>query len=138
MGVQLNPYVPFRGEARSALEFYHRIFGGDLEISTFGEFSFDESNDPSEQDLIMHGMLRGANGLVLMAADIPASMEYVAPCGMSLSLSGDDETALRGYWQALAAGGVIAENLAQAPWGDSFGMLTDRYGIDWMVNITRA
>lgn len=84
----------------------------------------------------MHGILRGANGVVLMAADIPASMDYAPPAGMSLSLSGDDDAALRRYWEGLADGGSVVENLAQAPWGASFGMLIDRYGIDWMVNIS--
>ena len=135
MAVLLNPYITFRGNARSALEFYHGIFGGNLELATFGDFSFHAANDPAEQEWIMHGTLRGADGLVLMAADIPTTMEYAAPAGISISLSGPDGDGLRRYWDGLSAGADIGEELAQAPWGASFGMLTDRFGVGWMVNI---
>jgi PhnB protein len=138
MSAILNPYIPFRNNAREAMEFYHGVFGGNLTLSTFGEFNFDGSNNPAEQDLIMHGMLTGENGITLMGADTPSSMEYTAPAGISISLSGDDDAALRGYWEKLTDGGTVVEPLNQAPWGDSFGMCKDKFGISWMVNIAGA
>lgn len=71
MSAILNPYIPFRNNAREAMEFYHGVFGGNLTLSTFGEYNFDGSNDPAEQDLVMHGMLTGENGLTLMGGRHP-------------------------------------------------------------------
>jgi len=131
--VRLNPYLSFRDNAREALGFYHSVLGGELSLSTFGDFQ--ASSDPAEQDKIMHGMLEAPGGLVLMGADTPAGMEYQAPAGISISLSGDDDSTLRRAWDGLAAGGTVVMPLEKAPWGDTFGTLVDRFGITWLVNI---
>src|SRR5690606_21300192 len=112
MTVRLNPYLSFGNEARQAMEFYQSVFGGELAVSTFADFGM--SDDPSEADKVMHSMLEAPNGLVLMGADTPSNMEYIAPAGVSISLSGDDEAALRGYWEALSASGTVAEPLEVA------------------------
>jgi PhnB protein len=134
MPVTLNPYLNFRDNAREAMEFYHSVFGGELTVSTFADFQSAE--DPSENDLVMHGQLDGANGLTLMGADTPKRMDYNPPAGFSVSLSGDDDAMLRGYWDKLLEGGTVVQPLEVAPWGDAFGMLVDRYGVSWLVNIT--
>lgn len=133
MPTLLNPYLNFRSEAREAMSFYQSVFGGNLNVSTFGDFQATE--DPSEKDKIMHGQLEAPNGLVLMGADTPNYMEYKGAGNVSVSLSGDDESELRGYWDKLSDGATITMPLENAPWGDAFGMLTDRYGISWLVNI---
>jgi PhnB protein len=74
-------------------------------------------------------------GLALMASDTPNSMEFQPAAGFSVSLSGEDETELSGYWEKLADGGTVTMPLQKATWGDSFGMCVDRFGISWMVNI---
>jgi PhnB protein len=84
----------------------------------------------------MHSLLEADNGIVFMASDTPVSMGYESGKSMSMSLSGEDEQELRGYWDGLAAGAAIEQPLTKAPWGDTFGMLTDKFGIRWMVNIT--
>lgn len=132
MSVQLNPYLNFRDNAKDAMEFYHSVFGGKLDLSTFAEFHASE--DPAEADKIMHGQLTGDNGVVLMGADVPQSMEITA--NSTVSLSGDDEAVLTGYWNKLSDGGTVAEQLAKAPWGDTFGMCTDKFGVPWLVNIS--
>lgn len=132
MSIRLNPYLAFRDNAREAMEFYHSVFGGTLTLSTFGEFGM--SQDPAETDKIMHGQLESGE-LTIMAADTPAAMQLAPSSSISVSLSGDDETTLRGYWDKLSEGARIGEPLATAPWGDSFGMLVDRFGTTWMVNI---
>lgn len=136
MTVRLNPYLSFRDNAREAMRFYHSVFGGELTLTTFSELQASE--DPAEQDKIMHGVLETESGLVLMGADTPNSMEYTPGVGFSVSLSGDDETRLRGYWDALSGSGTVAVPLETAPWGDSFGMCVDRFGVNWMVNIASA
>ncbi len=136
MSVLLNPYLSFRDNAREVMEFYRSVFGGELTLSTFGELQ--ASDDPAEQNKIMHGMLQTDNGLTLMAADTPNSMPYQPNAGFSVSLSGDDEPALRRYWEGLSADGTVDVPLEKAPWGDTFGMCTDRFGVSWLVNIAIA
>ncbi|WP_434993931.1 VOC family protein [Arthrobacter sp. Ld5] len=133
MAATINTYLSFKDTAREAMAFYHSVFGGELTSTTFAEYQVSE--DPAEQDKIMHSMLTTPSGQVLMGADTPASMEYTPPAGHSLSVSGDDEHEIRGYWDALTGGGHVVMPLAPSPWGDSFGMCIDRFGISWMVNI---
>ena len=136
MGTKLNPYLGFRDNAREAMEFYHSVFGGDLTLSTFGENQ--ASQDPDEQDHIMHGMLVTDNGLTLMGADTPKSMSYTPGDNYSVSLSGEDEDELRRYWDGLSAGGKVAMPLEKAPWGDVFGMCADKFGVNWLFNVNGA
>jgi PhnB protein len=134
MPTTLNPYLGFRDNAREALTFYQSVFGGELALSTFGEFQASE--DPAEAEKIMHGMLTTPKGLVLMGSDTPNSMEASTGSSISISLSGDDEAELRGYWDKLAGdGGTVTVPLEKAPWGDTFGMCTDRFGTAWLVNV---
>ena len=133
MSVLLNPYITFAGNAREAIEFYRSVFGGDVSVMTFGDMP-GVPTGPDETDKVMHAMLTAENGIVLMVADTPSGMEY-RPFNGSISLSGDDEATLRGYWEKLVDGGQVGESLEQAPWGDTFGMCVDRFGVHWMVNI---
>lgn len=137
MTTRLNPYLNFRGEARAAMEFYHSVFGGDLTVSTFADYGGMGVPEAGQAN-VMHAQLLGPDGLALMGADAPTPMEPGAPAGFAVSLSGDDEAILRGWWEALAEGAEIREPLAVAPWGDAFGMLRDRFGVEWMVNIAGA
>jgi PhnB protein len=134
MPTVLNPYLSFRDNAREAIEFYHSVFGGDLTISTFGEMQASE--DPAEADKVMHAMLVGKGGLTLMASDTPNGMDLSSGSSISVSLSGEDDAELRGYWEKLIDGGTVALPLEVAPWGDSFGMCVDRFGTSWLVNIS--
>ena len=138
MTVRLNPYLHFRGEARQAAEHYRSVFGGELELSTFGESGM--AADGPDADLVMHAMLTSPDGLVLMVSDVPEGMGYEPGSDITVSLSGgpDDEAALRGYWDGLVDGGTVEEPLVTAPWGDTFGMCKDRFGKSWMVNIGGA
>jgi PhnB protein len=133
MTVRLNPYLSFRDNAREAMTFYESVFGGELSVSTFAEFH--ASDDPSEQDKVMHSHLETPDGLMLMAADTPNGMEYRPQAGVSVSLSGDDETKLRGFWDRLSEDGTVTMPFEKAPWGATFGMCVDRFGTSWMVNV---
>ena len=133
MASRLNPYLSFRDNARQAMEFYQSVFGGELEVATFGDFGASE--DPAELDKVMHSMLTTDSDFVLMGADTPNSMDLTPGDNISVSLSGDDEVELRRYWDGLSAGGNVTMPLDKAPWGDTFGMCVDRFGINWMVNI---
>jgi PhnB protein len=134
MQSKLNPYLSFRDNARQAMDFYQTVFGGKLTMNTFKEFH--ASQDPSEDNKIMHAMLEAENGITFMAADTPNGMEFRPGTQMSMSLSGNNEAELRSYFEKLSNGGMITMPLEKAPWGDTFGMLTDQFGISWMVNVT--
>jgi PhnB protein len=137
MTTQLNAYLNFRDNARQAMEFYQSVFGGELRLTAFSDMPGAGGDDPAEADKIMHGYLETDDGLVLMAADTPQGMDYSPPAGFSMSLGGEkaDDARLRGYWDALADGGTVTMPLGDAPWGDTFGMLVDRFGVPWMVDI---
>jgi PhnB protein len=133
-GARLNPYIGFKGHARDAMEFYQSVFGGDLRVSTFGEFGAPEGVDANQ---VMHAQLETPQGFTLMASDTPAQMPYNPGETMSVSLSGEDGDALHGWWEKLSNGGQVTMPLEKQMWGDEFGMCTDRFGIAWMVNITQ-
>jgi PhnB protein len=87
MTTQLNPYLHFRDTARQAMDVYRSVFGGELTSNSFAEFH--ASDDPAEQDKIMHSQLVTPDGMVLMASDTPNSMDYTPGTNFSISLSGD-------------------------------------------------
>ncbi len=133
MNSKLNPYINFNGNAKTAMEFYTNAFGGKLTLNTYKEGGMP--TDPSENDKIMHAMLVSDNGVTLMGSDTPKGWVYNVGNNISISLSGDNEAELQGYWDKLSDGAQIDQPLTKAPWGDMFGMLTDKFGIRWMVNI---
>ncbi|OIJ64263.1 VOC family protein [Streptomyces mangrovisoli] len=135
MPSRLNPYLSFDGNAKPALEFYKDVFGGTLNLSTFGEFG---QSDDAVADKIMHGMLETPGGFTLMGADVPPGMEHHPGNTFAVSLSGDDDGELRGYWEKLSTGGSVSVPLEKQMWGDVFGMCVDRFGIAWMVNIAQS
>ena len=134
MTVRLNPYIAFTdGNAREAMEFYKSVFGGTLAMNTFGEFGAPE---PAIADKIMHAMLETDNGLALMASDPPPQMPVTPGSSIAISLSGDDADELHGYWDKLSDGGTVTVPLEKQMWGDEFGTCRDKFGVEWMVNIS--
>lgn len=140
MTITLNPYLSFRGQAREALDFYASVLGGTPTTTTFAEGGM-AAQFPGEEDLLMHGQLLTPIGLTLMAADAPSSIPGEPGSAISVSLSGGgegDDEKLAAYWEGLASGATIVAPYELAPWGDRFGMLKDKFGIDWMVNSVAA
>jgi PhnB protein len=135
MASRLNPYISFDGDAREALEFYHGVFGGDLQMDTFGKYGMP---DPAYTDKIMHGQLETPGGFTLMAADTPPGMTHTPGTNIAVSLSGDDAGELRRWWEQLADGGTVSVPLEKQMWGDEFGACRDRFGVEWMVNIAQG
>lgn len=127
------PYVSFNGNAREAMEFYHDIFDGELDISTFGDYRMEMQN-PLDSNRIMHASLQTPFGTI-MASDVLSTMEYIPGNAFSLSISGDDPEMLRDVWDELSLGGTVTMPMEKQMWGDEFGMLSDKFGITWMVNI---
>lgn len=135
MTVRLNSYINFNGNAREAIEFYKSIFGGKVYMDTFESFGDSMPVDEADKQKIMHAYLKGDNGVELMASDAPSGMSIDSGSQISLTLNGDDEATLRGYWDKLTQEGTITVPLEKAPWGDTFGIVTDKFGINWMIDI---
>ena len=134
MASRLNPYISFDGSAREAMETYKDTFGGELSVNTFGDFG---EAPPGFEDKVMHSQLESPSGFTLMASDTPPGMPFQPGTNISVSLSGDDEGELRGYFDKLAANGQVTMPLEKQMWGDVFGMVSDRFGVNWMVNIAQ-
>jgi PhnB protein len=138
MASRLNPYLSFPGNAREAMELYREVLGGELTVTTFEQGGLP--HQPDEADKIMHAQLETPAGYTLMGADSISGSPDTPVSGVQISLSGDadSDAELSGYFEKLAAKGTVVEPLVTAPWGDKFGMVTDPYGVLWMVNIAGA
>lgn len=134
MGVRLNPYLNFDGNAREAMEFYRDVFGGTLNMNTFGEYG----GEGESADRIMHAQLETPGGMTLMGADIMPGMPFAGGAAMTVSLSGDETDEMRGWWTKLSEGGEVVTPLEPQVWGDEFGQCNDRFGVPWLVNIAGA
>ena len=131
----LAPYLNFNGNCREAMEFYHGVMGGELELHTFDEY--DMPNTPEDyKTKIMHSMIKN-DSLTFMASDSPPGMDYKVGNHISLSLAGTDAEMLRKFWDGLSQGGQVTMPMEKQVWGDEFGMFTDKFGMSWMVNITQ-
>lgn len=142
MSVHLTSYISFNGEASEAMAFYQSVFGGELTSDTFGGFNEKSGGAvpvaDEDKDKIMHAQLVGDNGIKLMAADIPQGMEYTPGQQVALTLNGDDEALLTAYWNKLNDGAQVSIPLSKVEWGDMYGMLIDKFGIKWMVDVSQV
>lgn len=129
--VKLNPYLNFPSISAEALEYYQSVFGGTLKVMKFGDMP---GAKPHNKDLVMHAVLE-SDAITLMASDGMKDADIVTGTNVALSLSGDDTARLTKYFEALSKDGKVLEPLKPAPWGDTFGMLIDKYGIYWLFNI---
>lgn len=133
MSARLSPYLQFKGNAAEAMTFYQSVFGGELNVMRFADLGGMGLPDEGQQQ-VMHSDLTVSEGFMLMGADVPDHFSPDARNGHQ-ALSGDGEATLKGWFEGLADGGTIDVPLEKAPWGDWFGQVKDKYGIDWMVNI---
>ena len=132
----LNPYLNFDGDARAAIEFYRDVFGGELNIMAFGDMGMTEhEGQPIDPTGVMHGQLETPEGFTLMASDNPPGMSEGQTPNGHISLSGSESELLHGYFDKLADGGRIDVPLEKAPWGDEFGQVKDKFGVNWLVNV---
>jgi PhnB protein len=131
---QFNPYLTFSGNCSDAVKFYEKVLGAKVEfLSTFGESPAAETVPPDFQNKIMHAKLL-IDGQALMAADAPPHLPNIPMSGFALSINyanGDDA---RRAFAALSEGGQITMPIEKTFWAEAFGMLTDRFGVPWMIN----
>lgn len=139
VAVALNPHLFFGGNCQEAMEFYKGVFGGELLLIPYGEGPADAHKDPKAntaemQTKIMYAKLSG--DIVLLASDNPHNTDAKNTGQFGLSLESSDEVRLKGYFEKLAERGQITAPLIKQFWGDTFGMVTDPFGVNWMVTIT--
>ena len=129
----LSPYLNFKNQTEEAMNFYHSVLGGDLEMQKFSDVPGMEVEE-SKKDLIMHSTLK-SDDLSFMASDAQPNSDLVVGTNVMLSIAGADVEKITGYFNGLAEGGTITTPLEKMFWGDTFGALTDKFGIHWIVNI---
>ncbi len=131
-----TPYLTFDGTTKEAFAFYAKVLGGKLEFSqTFGESPMKDEIPAEYRDRIMHATLRLPDG-PLMASDAGPWAPFDGPmrsCSLSLQFKDVDEA--REIFEALAEGGTVTMPFAKTFWAAGFGMLKDRFGVAWMVNV---
>lgn len=135
MSVILNPYLEFSGQAREALEFYKAALGGEAQVTSFADGGIPR--EPGQENQIMHAQLETPDGITLMLSDgwrTPGDFQG----GYSIAVSGDEGGKLEGIWGALSEGAKVMQPLGAAPWGGRFGMLKDKFGVKWTVNIAES
>lgn len=137
MTIKTTTHLNFRGNAREALSFYQSVFGGEMMIATHSQAY--PSFPPEEADLVAFGQVESAEGFRIMAYDVPAARPYdagIAP--VFVSVRGTDTEELTRFWNGLAEGASVIQPLAPSGWAPLFGMLTDRFGITWVLDIAAA
>jgi PhnB protein len=128
----LTPYLNFDGNTAEAMEFYQSVLGGELTMQTYGEAGMKEP--PGNADKIMHASLKNGT-LSFMASDGNPEKRVQFGNNVNMSIVGTDEAKLTDFFDKLAKGGVIVMPMAKQFWGDTFGMLTDKFGVHWMIDI---
>jgi PhnB protein len=134
MTVTTTAHANFRGQAREALAFYHSVFGGDLSLATYADIHSAES--PDQADHIAFGRVKAPNGFDIMAYDVQPSKGYdPGENAFYITLQGNDTDEIKAQWDGLADTATILIPLAPAPFAALYGMLTDRYGITWIIGV---
>jgi PhnB protein len=133
--IQSGPYVNFQGRAREAMEFYHTVLGGSLDLQTMNERGVSKPARPG--DRITHARLDADGALIFASDGHPA---YPAKVGehIAVALSGTDTARLTRIFNDLAEGGHIKGPLTAHPGGADVGWLVDKFGINWMISIDKA
>jgi PhnB protein len=149
MSIVTTTHLNLRGTARPALEFYRSVFGGRITSATYADFGMP-AGAPGADGLVF-GQLESEDGFRVMAYDIPGQddPDPAAIAGTTtreqgatvtdrtffLSVRGDTLEEVEGYWRGLADGATIVEPLAASAWTPGFGMLTDRFGVTWVLDV---
>ncbi|MEU8202162.1 VOC family protein [Streptosporangium sp. NPDC049046] len=147
MAISTTTHLNFRGDARAALEFYQTVFGGHLTTITYGDFGMPK--DMPDADKIVFGQVAADNGFAVMAYDVPGQAPAAAvPAattrehGMTLtgerffvSVRGETAEEVGALWDRLADGADLIEKYGPSQWAPGFGMLTDRFGVTWILDV---
>ena len=131
--MQLNPHLNFDGRCEAAFRFYEKSLGGKIQfLKTYADSPMGENMPPEWRSKIIHATI-AIGGVMVMGADAPPD-HFRKPQGFTVSLSVKDPAEADRLFQALAEGGQVTMPMQNTFWAQRFGMLTDQFGIPWMVN----
>ncbi|MBL8591891.1 MAG: VOC family protein [Devosia sp.] len=137
MTIKTTTHLNFRGDARAALTFYQSVFGGEQAVVTYRDAGAVQN--PGEAEQVMWGQVEAANGFRIMAYDVPSRLNWnPGEIPVFVSVRGNDAEEISGYWQRLSADATILQPLAAAGWSPLYGMLRDRFGITWVLDVEVA
>ena len=152
MTIKTTTHLNFHGTARQALELYRDVFGGELVAATYGDFGMPKGAPGA--DKIVFGQVENADGFRIMAYDIPGASESdgartagttrrtngttITDRTFFQSVRGETLDEIKRYWNGLAEGASIIEPLAPSSWTPGFGMLTDRFGVTWVLDVQNS
>ncbi|WP_430332586.1 VOC family protein [Rhodococcus sp. ACT016] len=133
MTVNVTPHLNFRGNAREALEFYQKVFCGELEIISYADMG---NPTPETADHVTWGQVAADNGFRIMAYDVYPNLPWSqGQDPFFVSVRGTDPEELQGFWDRLADGATIKQPLGPSQWAPLYGQLTDRFGVTWILDI---
>ena len=136
MTIAVTPHLNFRGQARAALEFYRSVFGGELAVISYADMSQGEPADPATADHVVWGQVASADGFRVMAHDVYPHLPHdPGRSAFFVSVRGADRGELERCWAGLAGGADVTVPLAPSPWAPLYGMLTDRFGVTWVLDV---
>ncbi|MDT0330917.1 VOC family protein [Nocardiopsis lambiniae] len=136
MSVNTVVHANFRGDARAALDFYQGVFGGDVAVITYGDAH--NVTDESEAEQVMWGQVVSAAGFHLMAYDVPGHTPWNrGENAYFVSVRGDSVEEVTAYWKGLGEGGTVVQPFAESPWARAYGMVRDRFGLTWVLDVPR-
>ncbi|MCU1445463.1 VOC family protein [Cryobacterium sp.] len=137
MTIQTTTHLNFRGDARAALQFYPGVFGGQLVAISYADAQ--RATDPAEADWIVFGSVTSEDGFRIMAFDVPSATAYEpGTIPLFVSVRGADAAEICAYWGELVAGATVVEPLAASQWSPLYGMLTDHFGVTWVLDVEVA
>lgn len=131
--MHINPYLRFNdSKCREAMTFYKDAIGGELTLQTLGESPMAKETPVEDHGKIMHATLKNGDAVIL-ASDMMRDKATVGD-NISVSINLTDLEDAKKKFSALSVGGEVFMPLEKAFWGDHFGVVTDKYGIEWMIN----
>ncbi|MFI8949807.1 VOC family protein [Streptomyces sp. NPDC053750] len=134
MSVKTVTHLNFRGDAREALAFYRSVFGGDVAVVTYEDAG--NVQDAAEADQVMWGQVSADSGLCVMAYDVPSDMPWhQGENAFFVSVRGDSAEEITAYWEKLSADATVLQPLTAAPWAPLYGMVRDRFGVTWVLDV---
>ncbi len=130
-------YLNFNGNCREAMTFYKECLGGELNLISFGDMPdmLPPTADAAMKQRVMHASIALKPGVSsLMASDTMPGMPFTQGTNFAVSVLPDSVEQIEKLWAAFSVGANIQHKLDDAPWGARYGMLTDKFGVQWMFN----
>ncbi|MFB6457466.1 VOC family protein [Chitinophaga sp. Hz27] len=133
---KIEPYLSFNGNCAEAMNFYKEALGGQLMVMLVKDSPAKDQIPEEYHNQVMHAYLKG-NGFSLMASDNMSQDKTVTGTNVSLTYNAEDNSEAEEIFNGLSKGGKVTMPLAETFWAKRFGMLIDKYGFNWMVNVTK-